>query len=158
DTRFKTADIISHDDMSIEAILVENIESIKLHCEANIPDVIAIDEIQFLGGEIKDIIDSINNFLERDITVIVAGLDVDFEGRPFEIVKELMPIADYLTKHHAVCVKCGSDAWISHRKTKDKERVVIGASREYEPLCRSCYLKEKKEEEEIINKNQVTLL
>ncbi|NMR96244.1 thymidine kinase, partial [Vibrio parahaemolyticus] len=115
DTRFKTADIISHDDISIEAILVENIESIKLHCEANIPDVIAIDEIQFLGGEIKDIIDSINNFLERDITVIVAGLDVDFEGRPFEIVKELMPIADYLTKHHAVCVKCGSDAWISHR-------------------------------------------
>lgn len=158
DTRFKSSDIISHDEMSIEAILVENIENIKIYCENSNPEVIAIDEIQFLDGEIKDIIDTITEFLSRDITVIVAGLDVDFEGKPFEIVKELMPIADYLTKHHAVCVKCGSDAWISHRKTKDKERVVIGASREYEPLCRSCYLKEKKEEDAIINKNQVTLL
>ena len=81
---------------------------------------------------------------------------MDFSGQPFEIVKELMPIADYLYKHHAVCVKCGTDAWVSHRKTKDRERVVIGALKEYEPLCRRCFLEEKAIEEDIVNKNQVT--
>ena len=67
-----------------------------------------------------------------------------------------MPISDYLTKHHAVCVKCGTDAWVSHRKTKDTERVVIGATNEYEPLCRKCFLIEKKIEDALVNKNQVS--
>ena len=66
-----------------------------------------------------------------------------FSGNPFEILKELMPIADYLHKHHAVCVKCGSDAWVSHRKVNKQERIVIGALNEDEPLCRKCFLKEK---------------
>ena len=70
--------------------------------------------------ELKDIISGINKLIEKDFTVIVAGLDMDFTGQPFEIVKELMPIADYLYKHHAVCVRCGSDAWVSHRKSKDQ--------------------------------------
>ncbi len=106
--------------------------------------------------ELKKIVEGINKFLENDVTVILAGLDMDFSGQPFEIVKELMPIADYLYKHHAVCVKCGTDAWVSHRKTKDRERVVIGALKEYEPLCRRCFLEEKAIEEDIVNKNQVT--
>lgn len=83
------------------------------------PDVIAIDEIQFLGGGVDRIILGINRFLEKDLTVIVAGLDMDFTGIPFEIVKELMPISDYLYKHHAVCVRCGTDGWVSNRKSKD---------------------------------------
>lgn len=158
DTRYTSSEIVSHDDTILEAVLVNDISEIMSECEAHKPEVVAIDEIQFLGGELKDIIDGINSLLGEDITVIAAGLDIDFSGKPFEIVKELMPYSDYLTKHHAVCVKCGSDAWVSHRKTKERERVVIGALREYEPLCRSCYLKEKKKEEAIVNKNQVTFI
>jgi thymidine kinase len=158
DTRYTSSEIVSHDDTILEAVLVNDISEIMSECEAHKPEVVAIDEIQFLGGELKDIIDGINSLLGEDITVIAAGLDIDFSGKPFEIVKELMPYSDYLTKHHAVCVKCGSDAWVSHRKTKERERVVIGALREYEPLCRSSYLKEKKKEEAIVNKNQVTFI
>jgi len=158
DTRYSSSEIISHDKTSIEAILVEDITKLMEHCEKYLPDVVGIDEVQFLGGEIEEIITGINQLLSRDTTVIVAGLDIDFSGKAFEILKELMPIADYLTKHHAVCVKCGTDAWVSHRKTKAQERVVIGATKEYEPLCRSCYLREKKEEEKIVNKNQVTFI
>lgn len=158
DNRHPTSEIVTHDKTSLEGILVDGIDAIMEKCKIENPEVVAIDEVQFLGGDIKDIINGINNLLEKNITVIVAGLDIDFSGEPFEILKELMPVADYLTKHHAVCVKCGTDAWVSHRKTKEKERVVIGASKEYEPLCRSCFIEEKKEEEAIVNKNQVTFI
>jgi thymidine kinase len=158
DTRYSSSEIISHDDTILEAVLVENVSEILRQCSANKPEVVAIDEIQFLGGSLDEIIQVINSLLAQDITVIAAGLDIDFTGQPFEILKELMPIADYLTKHHAVCVKCGTDAWVSHRKTKDRERVVIGASKEYEPLCRTCFLEEKKLEDAVVNKNQVTFI
>lgn len=143
DSRFNRNEIVTHDLTSLNAILVENIDQLIEYCNELKPDVIAIDEIQFLGGKVEDIISGINGLLEKNFTVIVAGLDMDFTGTPFEIVKELMPIADYLYKHHAVCVKCGSDAWVSHRKSKDQERIKIGASDEYEPLCRKCFLDEK---------------
>lgn len=156
DTRYKDGKIKTHNNTSLEAILVDNIDDIVEYCKENNPQVIGIDEVQFLKGDIKDIVNSINKFLEKKITVILAGLDMDFSGEAFEIVKEFMPIADYLYKHHAVCVKCGIDAWISHRKTEDKERVVIGASEEYEPLCRGCFIEERAKEEDIVNKNQVS--
>ncbi len=156
DTRYATSEIISHDKTSLEAILVKDIGEITEFCKNSNPNVVAIDEVQFLGGNIEDIIKGIKDMLQREVTVILAGLDIDFSGEPFEVLKELMPIADYLNKHHAVCVKCGTDAWVSHRKTKDTERVVIGASKEYEPLCRKCFLEEKRKEELIVNKNQVS--
>lgn len=158
DTRYKSSKITTHDMTSLECILIKEIKEIIEYCKDFGPDVIAIDEVQFLEGDPKEIVDSINYFLADDITVILAGLDLDFSGKAFEIVKELMPIADYLHKHHAVCVKCGTDGWVSHRKTKDKERVVIGASKEYEPLCRKCYLVEKELDEAIVNKNQVSFV
>lgn len=156
DTRYTSSKITTHDMTSMECVLVQDINEIIEYCKEYSPDVIAIDEVQFLVGDTKIIVESINHFLENDITVILAGLDIDFSGQAFEIVKELMPIADYLHKHHAVCVKCGTDGWVSHRKIKDKERVVIGASKEYEPLCRKCYLVEKELDEAIVNKNQVS--
>lgn len=155
DTRYTNTEIVTHDNTSLEAKLVDSIDGIVEYCKVKNPDVIGIDEVQFLGGDIKDIVDGINKFLMKDVTVIVAGLDMDFTGQAFEIVKELMPIADYLHKHHAVCVECGTDAWVSHRKTEDTKRVVIGATREYEPLCRRCFLEERAIEEDIVNKNQV---
>lgn len=156
DTRDTDSKIVTHDNTSLQAVLVDSIDDIIEYYNKNNPNVIAIDEVQFLSGEISNIVSSINQLLAQDITVIIAGLDMDFTGQPFEIVKELMPFADYLYKHHAVCVKCGTDGWVSHRKTKEKERVVIGASKEYEPLCRSCFLEDKMKEDAIINKNQVS--
>lgn len=155
DTRYTKSEIKTHNNTSLQAILVDGIDDVVEYCKVNNPDVIGIDEAQFLGGDIEDIVNGINQFLQKDVTVILAGLDMDFTGQAFEIVKELMPIADYLHKHHAVCVKCGTDAWVSHRKIKDRERVVIGASKEYEPLCRRCFVEEKAIEEDIVNKNQV---
>lgn len=148
DTRYTTSEIVTHDKAILEAILVKEIDEIIDYCKEYKPDVIGIDEVQFLGRDVEKILEAINGFLANGITVILAGLDMDFSGHPFEIVKELMPLADYLYKHHAVCVKCGTDAWVSHRKTKETARVVIGASKEYEPLCRKCFLEEMKKEEE----------
>lgn len=155
DTRYDRNEIKTHDNTVLQAILIDGIEDIKKYVEEENPSVIAIDEVQFLGGNIQEIVEAIKGFLKDDITVILAGLDMDFEGEPFETVKELMPFSDYLYKHHAVCVSCGTDAWVSHRKISTKERVVIGATREYEPLCRRCFIKEKEIEEDIVNKNQV---
>lgn len=143
DTRHPKSEIRTHDNTSLNAEMVNNISDICQYCKTHNPDVIAIDEVQFLGGKIEDIVAAINRFLAEDVTVVLAGLDIDFSGQAFEIVKELMPIADYLYKHHAVCAKCGTDAWVSHRKTKAQERIVIGATDEYEPLCRKCYLEEQ---------------
>lgn len=142
DNRYRKSEIVTHDMTSIECILVDDIDEIMEYCNKINPCVIAIDEVQFLGGSVQKIISSIKRLLSQDITVVVAGLDMDFTGTAFEIVKELMPIADYLYKHHAVCVKCGSNAWVSHRKSQDKDRIKIGAEDEYEPLCRKCFLKE----------------
>ena len=142
DNRYEKNKIVTHDLNSIECILVKNIDELVEHCNKLRPNAIGIDEVQFLGGEVSRVIRGINKLLAKDVTIVVAGLDMDFSGKPFEVVKELMPIADYLYKHHAVCVKCGTDAWISHRKSSDQERIKIGALEEYEPLCRKCYLEE----------------
>ncbi len=143
DTRYLKPEIVSHDNTSLHAVLVNSIDEIIKYCNMHKPEVIAIDEVQFLHGKVEDIIEAINNFLKNNMTVVLAGLDMDYTGKPFEIVKELMPFADYLNKHHAVCVKCGTDAWVSHRKVEGKERIVIGAINEYEPLCRKCFFEEK---------------
>lgn len=146
DVRYKRNEIVTHDLTSMDCLLVNNIDELMEYCIELQPDVIGIDEVQFLEGAVDRIISTIYKLLNKDITVVVAGLDMDFTGTPFEIVKELMPVADYLYKHHAVCIKCGSDAWISHRKTKDQARIKIGASDEYEPLCRKCFMEEKERE------------
>lgn len=142
DGRYSKNEIVTHDLTYMNAILVKNIDEIIEYCDELKPEVIAIDEIQFLGGELEQIVNGINILLEKGSTIIVAGLDMDYTGKPFEVIKELMPISDYLYKHHAVCAKCGVDAWISNRKSDDMERIKIGASDEYEPLCRKCFLKE----------------
>lgn len=139
DTRTREEKIITHDNTSFEAVMVNDIYEIDSYIKTHSVDVIGIDEVQFLGGEILDIVKEIDSLLNVGKTIVVAGLDMDYSAKPFEIVKELMPRADYLNKHHAVCSICGSDAWVSKRKTLSDERIVIGATEEYEPLCRRCY-------------------
>ncbi|VEJ35100.1 Thymidine kinase [Aedoeadaptatus ivorii] len=139
DTRFIRSAITSHDDTSTEALVVEDIDGVVEAVYDRQADVVAIDEIQFLGGDTAEILAAFDRLLDEGKTIVCAGLDMDYEGRPFEIVKELMAVCDYVEKHHAVCAHCGADAWISHRTSKESGRVVIGATEKYEPLCRPCY-------------------
>lgn len=139
DTRFIHSAITSHDNTSLEAVVVEDIDDVVEAAAREKADVLAIDEVQFLGDDAGSILSAFDTLLDEGKTIVCAGLDMDYEAHPFEIVKEIMAVADYVEKHHAVCAHCGSDAWVSHRTTKESDRVVIGATEKYEPLCRACY-------------------
>ena len=139
DTRFIHSAITSHDNTSLEAVVVEDIDGVMKVAFERKADVVAIDEVQFLGGEVEAILSAFDTLLDEGKTVVCAGLDMDYEARPFEIVKEIMAVADYVEKHHAVCAHCGSDAWVSHRTSGEGGRVVIGATESYAPLCRACF-------------------
>lgn len=139
DTRFIHSAITSHDNTSLEAVVVEDIDDVVEAAAREKTDVLAIDEVQFLGDDAGSILFAFDTLLDEGKTIVCAGLDMDYEAHPFEIVKEIMAVADYVEKHHAVCAHCGSDAWVSHRTTKESDRVVIGATEKYEPLCRACY-------------------
>ena len=99
-------------------------------------EVVGIDEAQFLDEHLPDVCNELAN---RGVRVIVAGLDMDFKGVPFGPMPALCAIADEVTKVHAICVKCGSLAYLSHRLVADDKRVLLGETQEYEPLCRDCY-------------------
>ena len=139
DKRYSREEIVTHDKISLKAIEIESSAEILDYAEKNSPEVIGIDEVQFLKDEPNEIEANLEKILEMGITIVMAGLDMDYMAKPFEIVKEVMPKVDYLNKHHAVCKRCGSDAWVSHRKIKSDKRVELGAVEEYAPLCRSCY-------------------
>ncbi len=139
DTRFIHSAITSHDNTSLEAVVVEDIDDVVEAAARAKADVVAIDEVQFLGDDAGSILSAFDTLLDEGKTIVCAGLDMDYEAHPFEIVREIMAVADYVEKHHAVCAHCGSDAWVSHRTTKESDRVVIGATEKYEPLCRACY-------------------
>ena len=139
DKRYSREEIVTHDKISFKAVEVESVEEILDFVEKNSPEVIGIDEVQFLKDEPALVLEDLEKILEMGITIVMAGLDMDYMAEPFEIVKEIMPKVDYLNKHHAVCKRCGTDAWVSHRKIKSDKRVELGAVEEYEPLCRSCY-------------------
>ncbi|MCD1146628.1 thymidine kinase [Peptoniphilus sp. KCTC 25270] len=139
DNRNNRDAIKSHDNEEIDAYSVDTVAALDEIAEREKADVIAVDEVQFLGGSVEEVLAVFNKYLDCGKTVVCAGLDMDFETNPFDLVKEIMARADYVEKHHAVCASCGADAWISHRTTKEEERVVIGATEKYEPLCRVCY-------------------
>lgn len=101
-------------------------------------DVVGIDEAQFLDNGLVEVCNELAN---RGVRVIVAGLDMDFKGVPFGPIPALCAIADEVTKVHAICVKCGALAYVSHRLVANNKRVLLGEQDEYEPLCRDCYQK-----------------
>lgn len=139
DKRYSREEIVTHDKISLKAIEIDSIKEILDYAEKNSPQVIGIDEIQFLKDDPAVVLENLEKMLDMGITIVMAGLDMDYMAEPFEIVKEIMPKTDYLNKHHAVCKRCGTDAWVSHRKIKSDKRVELGAIEEYEPLCRRCY-------------------
>ena len=136
DTRYSDIDVVSHDQNAIQSTPVDNSSSILLL--ASDIDVVGIDEAQFLD---MGLIEVCNELAYRGVRVIVAGLDMDFKGIPFGPIPGLCAIADDVTKVHAICVKCGNLAYVSHRLVANEKRVLLGETAEYEPLCRECYQK-----------------
>lgn len=134
DTRYSEEDVVSHDHSSIRSTPVESSASILLL--AGDTDVIGIDEAQFFDPGIVDVCNELAN---RGVRIICAGLDMDFKGKPFGPMPGLMAVADDVTKVHAICMRCGSLAYVSHRIVAGEKRVMLGETGEYEPLCRECY-------------------
>ena len=134
DVRYSEGDVVSHDRNSIPSTPIESSESILL-LSSEI-DVVGIDEAQFLDERLPEVC---NELASRGIRVIVAGLDMDFRGVPFGPMPALLAIADEVTKVHAICVRCGQLAYVSHRLVENDKRVMLGETHEYEPLCRHCY-------------------
>ncbi|EFL45807.1 thymidine kinase [Prevotella disiens FB035-09AN] len=150
DTRYSEEDVVSHDKNAIHSTPINSSGNILLL--ASDIDVVGIDEAQFLD---EGLIDICNQLANNGVRVIVAGLDMDFKGIPFGPIPALCAIADQVTKVHAICVKCGALAYVSHRLVDNNHRVMLGEQLEYEPLCRECYKKametedNKKEKEKL---------
>ena len=145
DVRYSEEDVVSHEGNSIPSTPVDSSASILLMAQGS--DVVGIDEAQFFDEHIVEVC---NELAGRGIRVIVAGLDLDFKGQPFGPMPALCAIADEVTKVHAICVRCGALAYVSHRIVAGEKQVMLGEKQEYEPLCRECYalaIKEKVEEE-----------
>ena len=136
DTRYSESDVVSHDNNSIPSTPVDTSASILL-LSSEI-DVVGIDEAQFFDEGLTDVCNELAN---HGVRVIIAGLDMDYKGVPFGPIPGLCAIADEVTKVHAICVKCGDLAYISHRTVADDKRVKKKKKEEYEPLCRRCYQK-----------------
>ena len=134
DSRYSKNSIVSHNEQSLPSILIENI--IEVVEQASDAQVIGIDEAQFFNEEIVHIC---NKLASQGKRVIVAGLDQDYTGIPFEPIPQLLAIAEYITKQHAICVVCGNPADKTQRKTTESERVIVGAADIYEARCRKCH-------------------
>ena len=141
DTRYSEENVVSHDQNTIRSTPIDSSGNILLL--ASDIDVVGIDEAQFLDDGLMDVCNQLAN---NGVRVIVAGLDMDYKGVPFGPIPALCAIADDVTKVHAICVKCGALAYLSHRLIADDHRVMLGEQQEYEPLCRECYQKALKEE------------
>lgn len=133
DIRYHESKIVSHDTNSIHSTPVEH-SKIILELAQDV-DVVGIDEAQFFDNDITDVCEAL---ALKGIRVIVAGLDMDYKGTPFGQMPNLLAVADYITKLHAICMKCGNIANISYRKTADAKQVLLGEKDIYEPRCRQC--------------------
>lgn len=129
DTRYSDEEVVSHDQNAILSTPIDSSSSILLL--ASDIDVVGIDEAQFLD---EGLVQVCNELANRGVRVIVAGLDMDYRGIPFGPIPALCAIADEVTKVHAICVKCGSLAYVSHRLVQSDKRVLLGETQEYEPL------------------------
>ena len=135
DVRYSVTEVVSHNENAIRSTPVDTASNILLL--TGDVDVVGIDEAQFFD---MALIEVCNKLANMGIRVIVAGLDMDFKGKPFGPMPQLMSIAEYVTKVHAICMRCGSLANFSHRLSDEEKLVVLGEKSEYEPLCRECFI------------------
>lgn len=138
DVRYSDTEVVSHDRRTISSTPVDSSSAILL-LGSDI-DVVGIDEAQFFD---EGVVEVCNYLASQGIRVIVAGLDMDFMGKPFGPMPALCAVADEVTKVHAICVKCGALAYVSHRTVQGDQQVMLGEKAEYEPLCRHCYLEQQ---------------
>lgn len=136
DNRFDDKKIVSHKGSSFHAIAVSQASEILHHWKDE--RVVAIDEAQFFDLELIQVL---NDLAKKGVRVIVAGLDMDYLGQPFGPMPTLLCSAEYVTKVHAICVSCGNLAQFSHRTSKKDGQVLVGATENYQPVCRTCYNK-----------------
>ena len=134
DNRYHENEVVSHDANSISSTAVESAMSILLMASG--VEVVGIDEAQFFDDQILYVCNQLAN---QGVRVIVAGLDMDYTGKPFGPMPQLLSIAEYVTKVHAVCVKCGALANYSNRISAQSDLVLVGEKESYEPLCRDCF-------------------
>lgn len=134
DVRYDEIKIVSHDENYIQSTPIDNSQTILLMAQD--VDVVGLDETQFFDDQISNVCDEL---AKRGVRVIVAGLDMDFMGKPFGQMPFLMAKADYVTKLHAICVKCGNIANYSYRIIPNEEQVMLGAKNAYEARCRVCF-------------------
>lgn len=134
DTRYSEMSIVSHNDQSLPSTIVEDVREI-IHLSKD-AQVVGIDEAQFFSN---DLVHVCNTLASNGKRVIVAGLDQDYRGIPFEPMPQLLAIAEYITKTLAICVNCGNPADKTQRKIVSSERVVVGAADIYEARCRKCH-------------------
>lgn len=141
DTRYSAEQVVSHDANAIRSTPVSSSSNILLL--SNDVDVVGIDEAQFFDMELVTVCNQLAN---SNIRVIVAGLDMDYLGKPFGPIPALLATAEYVTKVHAICVHCGNLANHSHRITDETSLVLLGETNNYEALCRVCFSKKQKKE------------
>ncbi len=141
DVRYSEEEVVSHDANAILSTPVETSDSILLL--TGDVDVVGIDEVQFFDGNIVNVCQQLANL---GVRVICAGLDMDYLGNPFGPMPKLMAVAEYVTKVHAICVKCGNLAHHSHRLSASDKLVELGEKDTYEPICRHCFNKALEEE------------
>jgi thymidine kinase len=138
DTRYDETEVVSHDATSIRSTPVPNSSNLLL-LTGNI-EVVGIDEAQFFDDGLPEVCAEL---AAQGIRVIAAGLDMDYQGRPFGPMPRLMAMAEYVTKVHAICMQCGELANFSHRKTASQDLIVLGETDSYQPLCRACFLAQR---------------
>jgi thymidine kinase len=136
DSRFSENHIVSHSDIRHESVNVRTAEQIRqsVHPET---EVVGIDEAQFFDNELIKVA---NELAQRGVRVIIAGLDTDYTAKPWEPMPQLLAIAEYITKTHAICMKCGQPANYTQRTFESEERVAVGGAGMYEARCRACFV------------------
>ncbi len=135
DDRYEADEIVSHSDMKMPSQTVESAKEILERLDDR-TEVVAIDEGQFFDPSLVGVVETLAN---RGLRVIVAGLDQDYTGRPFEPIPQLMGIAEYVDKMLAICMRCGAPANRSQRLVDSRDRVVVGGADQYDARCRRCF-------------------
>ncbi len=134
DKRYDEHDVVSHNQNTVSSVPVESASQILLYASGN--EVVGIDEAQFFDDALPNVC---NELADNGVRVIVAGLDMDFKGKPFGPMPGLLAVANFVTKVHAICIQCGALAQFSFRKVKNDKQVMLGETESYVPLCRNCY-------------------
>lgn len=136
DNRYSEDRVVSHKGSDFKAVVIQSSSEILKHWEGEM--VVAVDEAQFFDA---NIVSAVSQLAKNGVRVIIAGLDMDYQGMPFGPMPHLLATAEYVTKVHAICVDCGNLAQFSHRTASEKEQVLVGATEKYKPLCRTCFNK-----------------